>query len=356
MDEVALLGVTSAETIQEEMIEDLDWAITNGGLSTDQWNQNNGRPTVWSVRMLKAYYHVWLEQWDEARTELSQVTANSPHALSDDYADMFREGNELHDELIFGREFLTGVSNNRVFEQAHYNANAENTNTKAAMSEIGVFSRSAAVTLRKSFTDTYDDADARKAYNVFDTHTLEDGTVATFNFIYMPKLMRAALPLSDPLMQNPDPNGTSSEPARLFKLADAYLLLAEAEFMVGGSSDAALAAINTVRTRADLPDLTVLTMEDIRKERAWELACEGFIGRKKDLIRWGILESTVMATPAAERAAGAYSLAITRAMDDSTYIADAPMGRYRVFPIPTDEILKSQDLGGALVQNPIWVD
>lgn len=356
MEDVSLLGVTSASEIQEDMIEDLEWAITSGGLSAKRWNQNNGRPTVWSVRMLKAYYHIWMNQWDEAQTELAEVTANSPHALSDNYADMYREGNELHGELIFGKEYLSGVLNNRTFEQAHYNAKAENANANKSMVEVGVFARSASLTLRKSFTDTYDANDARKPYNVFDTHTLANGTVATFNFIYMPKLMRAALPLSDPLMQTPDPGFLSSEPARLFNLADAYLLLAEAEFMANGSTTAALEAINKVRTRANLPDLTDLTIEDIRKERAWELAGEGFFGRKKDLIRWGILESTVLATPAAERAAGAYFLATDRAMEDSAQIAGAPMGRYRVYPIPVEEILKSQDLGGALVQNPIWVD
>ena len=222
------------------------------------------------------------------------------------------------------------------------------------MAETNVFSRSAALTLRKSFAITYDANDARKPYNVWDSYTLANGTLAIFNFIYIPKLMRAALPISDPLMQNPDPLGASGEPGRTFRLSDAWLLLAEAVFMIDGSSTAALAAINTVRERANLPDLTVMTIKDIQNERAWELAAEGFFGRKNDLIRWGILESTVMATPAAERAAGAYSLAITRAMDDSTHIADAPMGRHRVYPILVKEILKSQNIGGALVQNPVW--
>lgn len=354
IEAVSLLGKTDADIIETEMIADLEEAISSGYLSTSRWNNNNSRPTEWAVRMLKAYYHIWREEWAQARDELVAITANSPHELSDDYADMYREGNELNNELIFGREFLIGIANNRTFEQAHFNANAENRPARDAMAELDVFARSSALTLRKSFTDTYDLNDARRPYNVFDRHTLENGTEAVFNWIYMPKLMRSNLPVSDPLMQNPDPRGQSSEPARIFRLSDAYLLLAEAEFMLSGSSPAALAAINQVRGRTSLPDYTSITIQDIRNERAWEMAAEGFWGRKYDLIRWGILESTIMALPAAEEAAGALPLAIERAQDEANFISSAPEGKFRFFPVPLDDILKSQDIGGALEQNPLW--
>lgn len=356
MEEVALLGKTDANIIQTEMIEDLEWAISSGYLSTAKWNENNSRPTVWAVRMLKAYYHIWREEWPQAKAELVEITANSPHELSDDYADMYREGNELHDEIIFGREALTGIQVNRAFEQAHYNANAENEDAKAAMDETGVFAKSAALTLRKSFADTYDDNDIRKLYNVWEEHTLEGGTVAKFNYIYIPKLMRAAVPVEDPLMQNPDPNGQSSEPRRTFTLADAFLLLAEAEFNINGSSTLAVDALNAIRERTSLPLYTSITMEDIRNERGWELAAVGYWGRKKDLIRWGILEPTILALPEKEAAAGAYQIAIDRAQEEADRISGAPVGKFQVYPIPLDDILKSQDIGGALEQNPLWLD
>ncbi|MBU2939184.1 RagB/SusD family nutrient uptake outer membrane protein [Lacinutrix sp. C3R15] len=355
IEEVSLLGKTDGEVIISEMIEDLDTAIASGYLPTSRWDQNEGRPTVWAVRMLKAYCHIWLKQWQEARTELIEITTNSPHGPDlGPYADMYREGNELHPEIIFGRQYLIGADNNTYHNQFHYNSNSENGPTRQAMTETGVFSRAASITLRKSFADTYDDNDVRKLYNVWDSHVLEDGSTATFNWIYIPKMMRANIPVSDPLMQNADPNNQSSQPIRLFVLSDAYLLLAEAEFMIGGSSTAALAAINKVRERANLPDLTTLTIQDIRNERAWELTAEGYWGRKVDLIRWGILESTVQALPAAETAAGAYSVAISYVQDEADNISSGPVGKFQVWPIPLNEILKSQDIGGALTQNPLW--
>ncbi|MDO6792070.1 RagB/SusD family nutrient uptake outer membrane protein [Tamlana sp. 1_MG-2023] len=355
--EVSLLGKTDADVIGAEMIADLEDAINSGYLSTSTWQGNGGRPTVWAVRMLKAYYHVWFNEWAQARTELIAITANSPHVMSDDYADMYREGNELNDELIFGKEFLAGINNNQDHNQAHFNSNGENEETRDAMAETNVFARAASMCMRKSFANTYDDNDKRKLYNVWDSHTLKDGTVAEFNYVYLPKLLRAAVPISDPLMETPDPNGQSSQPARIFRLSDAYLLLAEAEFMLNGSSAEALAAINYKRAeRVGLPDYTAITIQDIRNERGWELAGEGFWGRKFDLIRWGILESTVISMPAAEAAAGSIPLTIERTQEEADRISAGPVGKFQIFPIPLEDLLISQDIGGALTQNPLWVD
>jgi hypothetical protein len=358
MDYVSLLGKTDASEIQEGMIADLEEAISSGYLSTDKWNENDSRPTIWAARMLKAYYHMWLKQWDEARDELSEVTTNSPHTLSDDYADIYREGNERHDEIVFGKENLSTAAiaySNGSHANAHYNSAGENVSTRTVMSSLDIWQSTGGMTLLKSFADTFDDNDARKLYNVWSSYTYESGTTVSFNWIYMPKLMRSTTPLEDPLMQTADINKYSSNTTKLFRFSEAYLCLAEAEFMIDSTSTAAsLAAINVVRERVGLDPLTVMTHEDIRNERAWELAGEGFTARKRDLIRWGMLESTVIATPDAETAAGGYSKAITRAQDAADIISGAATGKYRVYPIPNDELEMSAQIGGLLVQNPLW--
>lgn len=355
IEEVSLIGQTDGTLILSDMIEDLNQAITSGYLSTETWGDNDGRPTVWAARMLKAYAHVWLKQWDEARTELIEVTTKSPHKLSDDYADKYREGNEIHSEIIFGVEHLTDIlkTNNTV---ARPNL-AGDAKAKPSFKEVGITNGSAAFTLRKSFADTYDDNDKRKPYNVWDHYTLEGTTkVVQFAWTYMPKLMSGPVPISDPLFAVEEPKNNSSQPARIFLLADAYLLLAEAEFMINGSSQAALDAINAIRKRTGLPDYSSITIQDIRNERAWELVGEGYWGRKRDLIRWGILDATVLGLPAAETAAGATAEAIKRAQAEADIIASAPAGRYTEYPVPLDDLIQSQTIGGALVQNPLWVD
>ncbi|WP_298474291.1 RagB/SusD family nutrient uptake outer membrane protein [uncultured Maribacter sp.] len=91
------------------------------------------------------------------------------------------------------------------------------------------------------------------------------------------------------------PRGTfnnSSNNLRVLRYADILLMFAEAEFMLNGSTAAALDAINEVRTRVDMPAFTVITMQDIEDERIKELSFEKT--RYYDLLRWGQVESKIV--------------------------------------------------------------
>ena len=356
ISEIALLGQTDGSEVLALVIDDLEEAISSGFLSTASWADNDGRTTVWAARMLKAHAHIWLEEWAEAREELIEITTNSPHFLDDDYADKYRQGNEIHPEIIFGRQFLGNVLS-RDIRIAHPNFAGENQEAGDFFRESNFTNGSAPLTLRRSFANSYAVEDERRIYNVFDSAINAAGEQVDFNWIYLPKFARFTAPQSDPLFPNEvDEPRASSAPDRVFLLADAYLLLAEAEFMIGGSSGPALAAINTVRERANIPALTTLTLADIQMERAWELVGEGYWGRKRDLIRWGILDETIIGLPAAEIAAGATPALIERAQDEADIIASNPPGRFTQFPVPVDEVIQSENLGGALVQNPLWIN
>jgi len=356
LEEVSLLGQTDGKVILAEIIQDLDIAINSGYLSNTTWGLNDGRPTVWAARMLKAHAHIWLEEWSEARTELIEVTTNSPHLLHPDYANKYREGNEIHPEIVFGKQYLQDILGGLNTESSP-NTRRDRSTIQVACNELGIANGSASYTLRKSFADTYDDNDARKIYNVWDSY-IPEGTTTVLQFpaIFMPKLMNAPVPVSDPLFAEEAPTKNTSQPLRIFLFADAYLLLAEAEFMIGGSTQAALDAINAVRLRTSLDLYTSITMQDIRNERAWELCGEGYWGRKRDLIRWGILDETVLAMPAAETAAGADALAIEYAQGEAAIIGGNTPNRYTQYPVPLAELEQSQAIGGGLVQNPLWVD
>ena len=63
-------------------------------------------------------------------------------------------------------------------------------------------------------------------------------------------------------------------PTHILRLADVYLIYAEASFLTGNTADA-LEYVNKVRERAGVTPLTSLTVRDIWKERRLELAGEG---------------------------------------------------------------------------------
>ncbi len=69
----------------------------------------------------------------------------------------------------------------------------------------------------------------------------------------------------------------------LFRLADAYLMLAECQ-MHGVECDG-LRYLNLVRERAGMPAMQAITADELLKERQCELYLEGH--RRSDLIRFG---------------------------------------------------------------------
>lgn len=70
----------------------------------------------------------------------------------------------------------------------------------------------------------------------------------------------------------------------IFRLADAYLMKAEASLRTGDKA-AALEAANMVRARAGAKAYTDLTLDELSNERVRELCWEGH--RRQDLIRFG---------------------------------------------------------------------
>lgn len=82
---------------------------------------------------------------------------------------------------------------------------------------------------------------------------------------------------------------------RMLRYADILLMFAEAEFMLSGSTDAAVNAINEVRARADMAPFTTITMQDIEDERVKELSLERT--RYFDLLRWGRVKERIVDNP-----------------------------------------------------------
>lgn len=129
----------------------------------------------------------------------------------------------------------------------------------------------------------------------------------------------------------------------LIRLGDVILMLAEA-YNETGETDKAIAEVNKIRARVDMPGLNsgpawmaVHSKEEmtqrIRDERARELAGEG--QRYWDLRRWGILESTVKDA--------------TDILGDLMY-ERAYQPRHEIWPIPFVEMERNPNL----TQNAGW--
>jgi starch-binding outer membrane protein, SusD/RagB family len=121
----------------------------------------------------------------------------------------------------------------------------------------------------------------------------------------------------------------------ILRLADMYLIAAEAEARLNGGSSTAYQYINAIRNRAGLPDLEAdLAREEfisaVLQERSWEFFAEG--------DRWYDLTRT-----------NTFLNVIPQAVND-VYPTRTPLPKNRYFPIPLDEIRANPNIQ----QNPEW--
>lgn len=138
-----------------------------------------------------------------------------------------------------------------------------------------------------------------------------------------------------------------------YRLAEIYLNYAEAENENQGPIQGVYDAINTVRNRADMPDLPLGLTKDqmrerIRRERRVELAIEEH--RFWDVRRWKILSQTDKLVTGMEiTKTGGNSFSYKRFVSERR---SAWADKFLIFPIPINDAANIPDFGTN--QNPGW--
>jgi len=153
----------------------------------------------------------------------------------------------------------------------------------------------------------------------------------------------------DPAMRSPADAKTLW---RIYRLAELYLDVAEAENEANGPTAEAYDAANATRRRAGMPDLPAGLSKDefrerVRRERRVEMALEE--NRFYDLRRWGILEANSrLKTAMRWTKANDGTLSNVRVQAVDCHATADP--KYYTLPIPRNEILRMP----LVKQNPEW--
>ncbi|MCQ2147206.1 MAG: RagB/SusD family nutrient uptake outer membrane protein [Bacteroidales bacterium] len=132
---------------------------------------------------------------------------------------------------------------------------------------------------------------------------------------------------------------------RYMRYAEVLLLAAEAHLM-GGDPNKAKDYVNQIRTRAQLPSLTAVTMDDIKIEKRLELCFENV--RYMDLQRWGDA-ATVLANKGREIPALKSDGTVNMKAYTYTY-GGYQKNKHEYYPFPTKEM----NVNTKLEQNPGW--
>jgi len=134
------------------------------------------------------------------------------------------------------------------------------------------------------------------------------------------------------------------------RFAEVLLLAAEAHLQSGGDASKALDYVNRIRTRAQIPALSSVTMDNVKTEKRLELCFEGT--RFMDLVRWGDA-ATVLKDKG--KNIGIFTCnkdgSTTWNPKGFTYTTGGfQTGRHELYPFPRTETMVNTEL----VQNPGW--
>lgn len=152
--------------------------------------------------------------------------------------------------------------------------------------------------------------------------------------------------------QTINPGTASAARWKKYRLAEIYLNLSEAENEANGPTQIAYDAVNAVRTRAGMPNMTAgLTQDQFRVRVRNERRVEFFMEEHRfwDVRRWKILDKTDKLVTGMEIIKTGSVLAYNRFVTENR---NAWQDKYRIFPLPISEASIIPDFSKN--QNPGW--
>ncbi|MBN7813386.1 RagB/SusD family nutrient uptake outer membrane protein [Algoriphagus sp. H41] len=324
------------EIFENVVLPDLEFARNHLPKTWD--TKNLGRATWGAATALYGKTLLFQEKWTEAANALKSVIDSKVYALTPKIRDNFSEENEFNEESIFEVAYNSEINpgaNGSVVDDDPNRTGAEATNIATALGQLNF---GAYNTLLPSYYlhELYvnDVVDPKNPINKGNSQSVRmSASIVPKNgeglYYLLPIGARAGWAFGQSAyikkftnwyhLPNEDGNSRSGINFRHIRLADVYLMYAEALLNAGGSVDEAIFYIDEIRTRAGVitlqqyladnnntfPQLHISkqvhgvqpmvapsaqsVMTHIRRvERPLELAFEGH--RWKDLVRWGIVQ------------------------------------------------------------------
>ncbi|MFB0902781.1 MAG: RagB/SusD family nutrient uptake outer membrane protein [Nonlabens sp.] len=311
---------TPKALIYDQIELDLIFAIENLEYTTP----DIGRATKGSAQALLGKVYLFQEKYIESADVLDDLIAFGPYSLVSDYATIFENDNENNSEAVFEIQYSDAEGAGFGCLQCSEGNVAVGFNGIRNYNGPTFDSGFSFNVPTQEVVDLFDPADPRKDTAILDIDAFAAANNATFStgFEHTGYYNRKYIARQGDLNTG-DANLTNPNNYRSIRLADVYLMAAEA-YNSGGLGDGqAQTYLNVVRTRVGLPDVLtsgIALTDAIFLERRLELVGEGH--HFFDLVRTGRAASEI-----------------------EGFVA----GKHELFPIPLEEILLA---GNLWEQNP----
>ena len=306
------------------------------------------KAAVWTLLAklyLNSEVYVNRARYSEAASYCKKVI-DAGYTLDTQYKNIFRANNNLSPEIIF--PITADGVNTQTYGCTTFLVHAS-LGGSMVDTQFGVVGKWAGLRAKKNLVNLFVDTTSTDTANShLDTRYMfykkgqvrEITNMSTFTQGYAlakyKNILRAPEVGNDTVIRGSDKTGGFVDiDFPMFRLADVYLMYAEAQLRSGGPTGDALTLVNKLRERAYKNTSgnivsSDLTLQFILDERARELQWEGH--RRTDLIRFGKFTD------------GSYVWPYKGGVQAGTGIADF----YKIFPLPNSDIVANPNL----VQNP----
>jgi len=272
------------EAVYTQIETDLKAAIA--GLPTTVPATEGGRVTQGAAKALLGKVYLYEKKWTDAATMLQDVNTNYGYKLLPNFGDIFSPKNKFNSESIFelvhsGTQSYTWSN----WDQFKSNIYTQMIGPRSYTGPIyygGGYGFNPVTTQLATALK----GDPRYGYTVVNIDSLTKATKTS----YSPSYQNTGYFIQKyaPVLANKVTTGTTDlnwpNDYIEIRLADTYLMEAEAELNGGGDQGRAQTLLDAVRSRVGLASKPA-TLQNIYDERRLELATEGH--RWFDLVRWG---------------------------------------------------------------------
>ncbi|WP_114936729.1 RagB/SusD family nutrient uptake outer membrane protein [Mucilaginibacter endophyticus] len=272
------------EAVYTQIETDLKAAIP--GLPATVPTSDGGRVTQGAAKALLGKVYLYEKKWADAATMLKDVNTNYGYKLLSNYGAIFSPTNKFNSESIF--ELVH--SGTQSYTWANWDQFKSNIYTQmiGPRSYTGPIYYGGGYGFNPVTTQlaTALKGDPRYGYTVVNIDSLTKATKTS----YSPSYQNTGYFIQKyaPVLANKVTTGTTDlnwpNDYIEIRLADTYLMEAEANLNGGGDQSRAQTLLDAVRTRVGLASKPA-TLQNIYDERRLELATEGH--RWFDLVRWG---------------------------------------------------------------------
>ncbi len=262
-------GRTAKNEVYAQIIKDL----TEAAAALPKDAASLGHATKGAALGILGSVHITLGDYAAAKSSLEEVKRLQKYSILPNVADVFSVENEGNSEILFDVQFASGL-----------NGNSEGSDLLRYSTPSGYVAGSKGHCVpTPALVALFDDSDARKS-------------------VFFKDVEGSSFMASGKLALSPTEPDDCPSNYIVLRYADVVLMLAECEAQVG-SIDLANGYLNDIKTRANVPTVSISDkadlLDEIALERRKELANEGH--RWFDLIRTGkaveVMNAYFAATP-----------------------------------------------------------